>query len=486
MAMRHSPDITLRIPADLRASWQSLDLSRQFLVASTLCILVAMSVLGLWLSNRVTGAVSHYSAFDAALYIEAVVGERVQGLAETRTFDPKIQRELESLVVETPLGRRIVSFKVWAKGGRVIYASNPAHVGKTYAVTQRLEEAWSGRLSYEFNDLNDHEDEHERQLSIPLLEIYAPVRQRFGGEVVAVIEFYEDATLLVAEITRAKLELWLLLAGIGALVVIALYGMARGASKIIESQKSSLKERITELSKLLSQNTELHRRLADSARRTARLNERYMKRIGSDLHDGPAQLISLALFMLDPPPPHPKPRTAPHTPCESDLNQRTREALRQALKELRQLSIGLSVPELDKYTLGETIIDAVRAHEHRIAARIRLELGNLPDCAEANELKLTTYRFLQEGLSNTRQHAQNAGVAVRVATTHDGVLFIEIADNGPGFDPNSVHNSERLGLFGMRERLESVGGSLELRSSPGCGARIIARLPFDTGVAYAQ
>jgi signal transduction histidine kinase len=469
------------------AYWRSLGLSQQFLIASAAATIAAMSILGAWLSQRIEGAVSQYAALDAALYVEAVIGERVQGISEPIS-DPETQRQLESMVLRTPLGRRVVSFKVWAPGGRVLYASTPTHVGKTYPPTPHLLEAWAGKVVFQFDDLNDSEDELERSLKIPLLEIYVPVRKRFGGEIVSVVEFYEDATALVEDIQRAKRDAWLLLAALGSLVVAALYGMARGASRTIDRQNAALTDRISDLSRLLAQNSELQQRIEAASHRAGVLNERHLRRIGSDLHDGPAQLITLALFRLD--------AMEPRDPVEPVAGEQAlkkaamdrgniRQALVQALKEIRQLSVGLSVPEVDNMGLSETITAAVRAHEHRTAARVNLDLAALPGCS-LREIKVALYRFLQEGLSNAWQHANGATVEVKAYCPSRGMLGVEIVDDGPGFELGQTGSSDRLGIVGMRERIEGVGGMLEIASGPGKGTRLLARIPVVQGVRHAE
>lgn len=480
-----APPIEKKAPAAMwrtGAYWRSLGLSQQFLIASAAATIAAMSILGAWLSQRIESAVSQYAALDAALYVEAVIGERIQGISDAAS-DPETQRQLESLVLETPLGRRVVSFKVWAPGGRVLYASRPTHVGKTYPPTPHLLEAWGGKVVFQFDDLNDSEDALERSLKIPLLEIYVPVRKRFGGEIVSVVEFYEDATALVADIQRAKRDAWLLLAALGSMVVAALYGMARGASRTIERQQAALTDRISDLSRLLAENTELQHRIEAASRRAGALNERYLRRIGSDLHDGPAQLISLALFRLD--------AMAPREPTPAQTGEQSlrmaamekaniRLALEQALKEIRELSVGLSVPEVDSGTLADTITTAVRAHEHRTTSRVHLDLAALPDF-NLREIKVALYRFLQEGLSNARQHAHGAIVSVKAHARSDGMLVVEIEDDGPGFDTAQAAKSDRLGIVGMRERIESVGGIFEVQSVRGKGTRLTARIPIGQG-----
>jgi signal transduction histidine kinase len=150
------------------------------------------------------------------------------------------------------------------------------------------------------------------------------------------------------------------------------------------------------------------------------------------------------------------------------------------LKEIRQISLGLSVPELDHATLAETIRETVRAHEGYAERRVRQSIAHLPARVDP-EIKLAAYRFLQEGLNNASRHASGAAVEVRAGTAPDGSISLEIADEGPGFDITDMQRSDRLGLLGMRERLEALGGSLEIVSAKGKGTRLAARLPFTLG-----
>ncbi|MDX2157010.1 MAG: sensor histidine kinase [Hyphomicrobiaceae bacterium] len=474
--------------------WRALSLSRQFLIASSFAILLAMIVVSAWLSSRIESAVSQNSAVDAALYVEAVIGERIQGLADKPEFDPAVQRDLEQLVLKTPLGRRIVSFKVWIKGGRIIYASTPEHVGSTFPTTSNLREAWQGRVKFDMDALHEAENEVERGLNLPLLEIYVPVRRRYGGDVIAVLEFYEDATGLVADVNQAKLQSWLLLSIIGSAVVGALYGMARRASQTIDRQQAALNDRISDLSSLLAQNLSLRERVEAASRRAAVLNERYMRRIGSDLHDGPAQLISLALLRLDSLRVGNAAAPVPGRPPQDAEAEKTRirQALESALKDIRVMSLGLSVPELDNFTLSQTIAESVRAHEHRTQSRVELVLERLPAQVADREAKIAIYRLVQEGLNNANKHAPGARVRVLAGSAADGRILVEITDDGPGFDVMAGGNGDRLGLIGMRERLETIGGSLAIISTPGHGTRLSARLPvgdeacISSGELHAQ
>jgi signal transduction histidine kinase len=93
-------------------------------------------------------------------------------------------------------------------------------------------------------------------------------------------------------------------------------------------------------------------------------------------------------------------------------------------------------------------------------------------------LKTTVYRLVQEALNNAFRHAGGAGQAVSVGL-HGDQLRVEVTDTGPGFDPDTVaDDGQHLGLTGMRERVESLGGVFNIESQPGKGTRIRARFPI--------
>jgi len=85
---------------------------------------------------------------------------------------------------------------------------------------------------------------------------------------------------------------------------------------------------------------------------------------------------------------------------------------------------------------------------------------------------------IQEALNNAFRHAGGVEQQVYAKPAGDSLL-IEIADSGPGFDfRQSAAGGERLGLSGMRERVESLGGTFNIESERGRGTRSIARLPY--------
>jgi signal transduction histidine kinase len=106
---------------------------------------------------------------------------------------------------------------------------------------------------------------------------------------------------------------------------------------------------------------------------------------------------------------------------------------------------------------------------------------NLPITYQSAELPelddivaVSCYRFVQEALNNVTRHAQASQAAVTLSR-EDTHLTLEVVDDGAGFEPE---NATGLGLLGMRERIESIGGQLTINSAPGAGAHLVARVPL--------
>lgn len=252
---------------------------------------------------------------------------------------------------------------------------------------------------------------------------------------------------------------------------VLLAGFVKRASDTIDRQQVALNDQIRRLTELLSQNAELHDRVRRAAARTTALNERFLRRIGAELHDGPIQNLSLALLRLDQ-----RPVATDQTAGEeSEQPDIVQEALRHALREVRGIATGLSLPHLSDLTLPETLARAVRSHERRTNTRVTLTRTELPDAAPL-PVKITVYRLVQEALTNAYRHAGGQSQAVDV--NFDGeYLSVAISDQGPGFDTDHITDwSQHLGLAGMRERVESLGGSFQVDSVPGRGSRVQARL----------
>jgi signal transduction histidine kinase len=454
---------------------KSLSLAQRFLLASLVILVAGMLGLGAWIGQQIAAGVVQNTAATTALYVDSFIAPEVQELSQRDTLTPEHVANLRGLLQNTSLGQQIAALKIWNAQGRILYSTDSAEIDTVFPVQGGLARSWGGEVAAEISDLQNAENALERAHDTQLLEIYSPVRLRGTDQIIAVAEFYQHVDDLQREIVAAERRSWLVVGAVTLVMYLLLAGFIQRASDTITRQELALRDQVAQLTDLLTQNAELHERVRRAATRTTALNERVLRRISAELHDGPAQELGLALLRLD----H---VSQPCAVCPS-ASQRPPEdtldviqnSLRRALQELRAISTGLGVPQLTQLSIAETVARVVRAHERRTGTRVAITIGNLPDQAPL-PVKITLYRVIQEALSNAYRHAGGVDQQVHVGCAAD-TLHIEVADGGPGFAGEPISNGvEHLGLIGMRERVESLGGQFQVNSLPGQGTTVIADL----------
>jgi PAS domain S-box-containing protein len=207
-----------------------------------------------------------------------------------------------------------------------------------------------------------------------------------------------------------------------------------------------------------------------------RLNERLEKeaeRIGNLIHDEAGQFLTAAHIMLaevarDLPPP------------QRESIQEVRLHLDQVEKRLRTLSHELRPRILDDLGLVaalEFLAEGVSKRTGILVDVIASLEEQLPPMTEA-----TLYRFAQEALTNASKHAR-ATQATVILEAAAGKIRCSIRDDGVGFDVSAVlarRGDSNLGLRGIQDRVESLGGTLQYTSAPGRGTELIAMIPLET------
>lgn len=457
-----------------KASLRQPTLAQRFMLASLIILFAGMAGIGFWIGNEIKLRVAHRTSATTALYVDSFVAPLLQELGNARAPSPENMVQLSKLLQDTSMGQQIVSFKVWNPTGKVLFSTDQEAVGKTFPIEEGLAQALRGQVSSTISTLERAENVPQRAIRSELLETYSPVRLSGTNKVIAVAEFYQTVDALNQEVAAAQRRSWLVVGGTTLVIYLLLAGFVQQASETIERQKMILNDQISRLTEVLSQNKELHDRVRRAAGSVATLNERFLRRIGSELHDGPSQDLGLVLLKLD----------ALIGRCEQgaapllvDELTSIQSSLDNAQKEVRAISTGLSLPQLAELSLAETVTRAVRAHERRTGSRATLEIDPLPEQA-ALPVKITVYRVLQESLNNSYRHAGGANQHIRVFMDGD-LLAMEVSDQGPGFvfQPSATFDGH-LGIAGMRERVESLGGSFSVKSEIGKGTQILARLPL--------
>ena len=140
-----------------------------------------------------------------------------------------------------------------------------------------------------------------------------------------------------------------------------------------------------------------------------------------------------------------------------------------AIDELRALGHGIYPTELREGGLG----DAVRSLAKAAPISVRVIVDDVG--RHAPTVEEAVFFCLREGLQNAAKHAGTRAPVTLSLKRHDEALELEVADDGPGFDPRE--QSSGFGLASMRDRIAAVGGELEIVSAPGQGSRIRGIIP---------
>lgn len=240
--------------------------------------------------------------------------------------------------------------------------------------------------------------------------------------------------------------------------------LASQAGIMIENARmlDSLKKQQLQMEQLLSQ--------------AIHAQEEERQRISGDLHDSVAQWLAGASYRAQ----------TVDALLSGNGSDEARDELAtvesiidRSLKELRRVLTGLRPPALDELGLSHALrqsledlkTDGINCHFGEVGTPVRLP----------SSMEIAVYRVVQETLTNVRKHANATKVNLRLQFQPDK-LSVEIRDNGRGFDLSQTLDSAvsvgHMGLLGMKQRVETLGGDITIRTREGTGTAIILRFPI--------
>jgi signal transduction histidine kinase len=187
--------------------------------------------------------------------------------------------------------------------------------------------------------------------------------------------------------------------------------------------------------------------------------EEERRRVGRELHDEVGSQLTGALLALQ------------ITEKRPEYLGEARKSVVQALEEVRRLSRELRPAVLDDLGLAKALERYLHEYQARTGLCIQAEI-ECPQLRESHQIAL--FRVIQEALTNTARHAKASHVYVGLSAW-DRRVRGQVADDGQGFD--LPHTPSSIGMAGMRERIEQLGGSLSIESAPGKGTRISFVVP---------
>jgi signal transduction histidine kinase len=457
---------------------QPQKLLRQFAVAAFIMILVGMTVTGAWLTSEIHNGIVKHTTLSVAVFMERFVKPHILELRTSDHFSNAAIESLDNLVKHGLIAKHVVSIKIWKTDGTVAFSTDRSIIGKKFAVEDALQTAVAGEIGTEYGELTASENSYERTLDKKLIEIYVPMVEDETGRIFAISEFYVDADALPGDLKERYFKSWIVVGLVTLAMLLPLYFIVRRGDRTINSQEIAIRNRVVELSGLLTENRDLSAKVEQANRMSANVNERFLNRLGADLHDGPVQMLAVAVLWLDSLTGK-KSRSTKEKSDDYENVQLIKSTIKDALREVRSLATGLALPELANCSLTQTLQLVVDAHKMRTKSSVELNCKILPEHLSAT-LNDTIYRFVQEGLNNSFRHAAGRGQKV-TAKVNDNVLFVEVADSGEGFDIRKAPSLPlHLGLSGMRNRITAIGGLFEILSSKNSGTVLRARIPLES------
>jgi len=212
--------------------------------------------------------------------------------------------------------------------------------------------------------------------------------------------------------------------------------------------------------------------LAGVSRKLIEAQERERTRIARDLHDDIAQRLALLAIDIDEFQQNLPVSTAEVFNRLDELRKQTS----QLATDVHAISHGLHSSKLEYLGIVAAMKGFCTEFGEKHQFEIDFKAHRLPD-AVTSETSICLFRVLQEALQNAAKHSGVRHFQVELSHTSREIQ-LTVADHGAGFDPKCALNGCGLGFTSMQERLRLINGSLSIKSKPGRGTRVYARVPF--------
>ncbi len=265
---------------------------------------------------------------------------------------------------------------------------------------------------------------------------------------------------------------------------IALKGSLDELERVNQGLEQRVAERTRELEEICLRLRDREQWRGQLLRKVISAQEDERRRIARELHDDTCQALAALSMGVE--------TALPGLPAGEAYDRlvELKRVVVRALDELHRVIMDLRPSVLDDLGLSSAIQWYA---EHRLTANgvsVRCEFSGI-ERRFVPEVETAIFRVVQEAVSNITRHAQADAVLIQCAV-RDGLLTIDVEDDGQGFDPAALkpshESSAGLGLLGMRERVELLGGSMLIDSAPGQGVHISVTVPVgeDEGAAVAE
>lgn len=192
------------------------------------------------------------------------------------------------------------------------------------------------------------------------------------------------------------------------------------------------------------------------------------RRYALELHDGVGQTLSVLVAGL---------RSEHDRAPDNERIERLQTVAQDSLRDIKRLARGMRPSLLDDLGIGPALERLVADMRESHSVEITLDITELNDIRLPDAIETATFRIIQEALANIVTHAHAKHARVVVGCTPRAVQ-IQVSDDGRGLDESQQINSNHLGLRGMKERAQLLGGSFKINARLGGGTQIDVAIPL--------
>src|SRR6185503_6463753 len=211
-----------------------------------------------------------------------------------------------------------------------------------------------------------------------------------------------------------------------------------------------------------------HQRKKEILQAVLEAHERERQEIANELHENISQSLSSCKLLLD--------TTLKEKSTNAEIIEKVSFNIDKAINELRNISYSLSSSALQLIGLPQALRDLVTSVTSKKKIAVYLDANKFRVVKNYNpKVYLTIYRVVQEQLLNVTKHSAATVVNVILRISKDKI-FVEVNDNGNGFDMTKVEWG--LGLTNIFSRVEHYNGKVQIDTHPGKGCRLSAYIPF--------
>lgn len=447
-----------------RRSLVRLNLTARFMLVSIVVIALAMAALGTAVSYYVQSSITEGVAGTAAAGVDSLIANSVNGMFSADTLSDADRVRLDTLfeVGSEAEATRLIQLRIFRPDGTLLYEVSDGVVDQPSL--ERIHAAASDRVVSDLVELPLASIGPFESHLISLLRLYAPLHSPSSGDVFAVAVLYYSARTLTDIQGRTQVAVWTIVFLVGVGVLAALFAFVTAANRTITQQAGRLSANLVESRRLSDQVRGLHQASEQLRIDAIEANEQLLARVGSDIHDGPLQLLSLAILQLG--------RASRRASDAGPQDIAPIVSLAgDAVTELRNISSGLVLPELAGLTLAQTVALAIDHYEGATGTKVKRQIVDLDHIVEP-DVQICAYRVVQESLTNAFRHAGGLDQSVTAAGA-DGEIRLDIANAKSAAAVRDVGPLRpKLGLRGMRLRVEAVGGGLSVEMGE---ARVVVR-----------